>query len=256
MNLLISPKRAIELATYQSNSDFQLHGTCALAPFSSNLARAIKCEDGPDYSFLSIFGTENKFLYTIEKFRNEQAIQYERGIGYLYKQDNNIFLKRIQPLTHGPNSSDLLPCYNGPTDFFCKDGEYIIASSSHPKTYVELFADPHSILTSSDSFTPQPVSLQEDSFLARLSNSIQSLSFSSDYFINIIITCITKYTKQLILKTSKLDVKRLCCDDIQLNTNNNPLNRPGVIVFDGKDIKFFDGSHWKKLIWKIEDENS
>lgn len=256
MNLIISPKRAIELATYESNSDLKLHGTCALAAFNSKIALAIKCEDVTNHSFLNIFGTDSKFLYIVEKISNNNVVQYERGIGHLAFIDGNTFLKRIQPLSHGTSANDQIPCYNGPTDFFCKDGEYLIVSNSHPQSYIELFSDPHSILTCSDSFTPQPVVMSENSILARISNSIQSIPFSGEYFISLIIDCLTKYTKQIILKTSKLDLKRLCCDSLQLNINNKPLDRVGTINFDGKNLKYYDGEKWRTLIWKVEDENT
>jgi hypothetical protein len=94
------------------------------------------------------------------------------------------------------------------------------------------------------------VSLQENSFLARVKDDIVSLDTNSDEFINYIKDAISSYKNQLSLKTSKLSVKNLSTNNLQLNPSDSPLLKEGNLYYDAsaKTLKYYDGNNWNVLL--------
>jgi hypothetical protein len=237
MNLKTSNQLAIENFESIVNSyDLKLLGSPS--PYSNDIN-----------SFFSIFGDNVKFFYRVAKLKNNSVCKYEVGLGYL---ENNI-LKRFKPLYHGL-SSEPMPSTNGPQYFVAEQGETLIVTSHLPANLNELLCDSNSVVTSIAPHISHPLHIPNQSFLGRLDDNVQSIPFSELFshpeLIAAILQVITTYSKQLSLRTSKLDAKRLCTDSLQLNSNDKILDKKGTLGFDGKDLKFYDGEVWKILEWR------
>jgi hypothetical protein len=237
MNLKTSPQLAIEKFDSIVNSyDLKLLG----------------CPDNYQYSknsFSSVFGENVKFFYKAILLKKDSILKYEIGLAVL----ENGILKRIRPLYHGINT-DVSISYNGPQYFVAQNDESLIVTSHFPSNHNELLCEDNSVITSIAPHISHPVHLPNHSFLGRLDDNVQSIPFSELFnhpeLIAAILEVITTYSKQLSLRTSKLDAKRLCTDSLQLNANSNPIDKKGSLSFDGKNLKFFDGTVWKILEWR------
>lgn len=234
MNLKTSPQLAIENFDSIANSyDLKLLGC------PDNYQNSVN-------SFLSVFGENVKFFYKAIKLNKGSITKYEVGLAIL----ENGYLKRIRPLYHGIGT-DVSVSFNGPHYFVAQENETLVITSHFPSNHNELLCDDNSIITSIAPHVPHPVHIPNNSFLGRLDDNVQSIPFSELFshpeLIASILEVITTYSKQLSLRTSKLDAKRLCTDSLQLNINTNPIDKKGSLSFDGKDLKFFDGDVWKIL---------
>lgn len=206
----------------------------------------------------SLIGLNTNFFYSVECIPNKNSKKcsldgcvYERGIGYLYEQNSNFFLKRLIPIINQHSDGSSFHNTRGPERFKCCDEEStVVITSVVPPSYLEALAIPYSVLiTDKDPFIPTPIQVKPNSFLARLTDSIQNLSFDSEYFIDLIISIITKFSKQLKLKTSKLCVKRIETDIIDIKSSDNQKAVKGSLVYDNDSntLKFYDGTSWRTI---------
>jgi hypothetical protein len=250
MKIKTSKIPALELVINEDGSKYRLAGTKALAEYNEELARSIECgTTNKCHAFYRMF-KENSFFYVLELISNNTVIQHERGVGRVEKIDNKYYLERSIPICYGPNSSQVSACHNGPSSFWPAPNEYIIAYSTFPHSHQEALILPHSVLTSHESCCANMVSLQENSFLARVKDDIVSLDANSDEFVNYIKDAISSYKNQLSLKSSKLSVKNLSTNNLQLNPSNSPSLKEGNLYYDAaaKTLKYYDGEHWNVLL--------
>jgi hypothetical protein len=256
MNLKIAKIPTIELGCQcPKKADIKLLGISDLSKVNDSFRLALECKSITiDNLLSSVYDFDTKFFYVIEKVKdNVQSIR-ERGIGYLYKQDEDIYLKREQPICFNLNNdNNNYPCVNGPTDFIKDDEDtFILISSTVPPTYIENLYTSNCLITSSSPFYPQPIEIQPNSLVGRLQGDLQSLSLDDEDFVDSLIDCLSSFTKQLKLKTSKLDVKRLGTPLLQFTPTKNPQAKKGCLYYDEDTdlLKYFDGSRWRELTWK------
>lgn len=249
---------AIELISNSSNTDLELLGCQPLKQVSFPLKCAVEnnnitCE----HSFKQVFGSGVAFFYTLEQIRNEQVIRFERGIGSYYEQDNKSFLKRELPIATGSNNQDIVLCHGGCSTFECSDCDHIIAYSSYPQTYAECLSQKNSIITSIAPFVPSPLVIEPDCLIGRLDGDLTSIPLCSQSFLERIIELICSFTKQIILKTSKLDVKKLSTNMLQLNPHGKSAPKKGCLIYHETDdcLKYFDGSNWRTLMWQQDNDS-
>jgi hypothetical protein len=249
---------ATEVAQNCPNSpDLELVGTQSLenCDFFKESMRAGAIKE--EHLLRNAIGLNQNFYYSVQCLPNTRSCSidgcvYERGIGYLYEKDNRVFLKRSIPVMN--QYSDNTASVNNsstPRPFkCCNEQSTVIVSSITPPTYAEALAVPNSVLASSEGFLPAPVQLQQNSFLVRLFDNILSLSFDSEIFSDIIINTLAKFTKQIKLKTSKLCVKRIQSDMIDLNPSSSAKAVKGSLYYDETTdtIKFYNGTKWKSFV--------
>ena len=169
------------LKSNPSNVDLEVIKISSLKNCGSLLCDAIKSgQINTDNLFINVFGLNVNFLYVIEQVKNNKICNYERGIGYIYSQDNALFLKRLHSFLIGDNISKLLPNQNGtPYPFkFDDDSVTTLIYSSIPPTYLECLAPQHCVITSSESCLPQSVAFETNSLLVRFDNNIENVSFN------------------------------------------------------------------------------
>jgi hypothetical protein len=250
MKIKTSKIPALELVINEDGTNYRLAGTKALAELNAELARSIECGTTNEcHAFHRMFG-EDSFFYVLELISSNGVIQHERGVGKVNIVDDKYYLERTIPICYGPNSSNLSACHNGPSSFMPQTHEYIIAYSTFPNSHQEALILPNSVLTSHESCCAHMVSLQENSFLARIKDDIVSLDATSDEFVNYIKDAISSYKNQLSLKTSKLSVKNLSTNSLQLNPSDGSSSKEGSLYYDAKSktIKFYDGENWNDLL--------
>lgn len=119
------------------------------------------------------------FFYFLQQFKIsesiciDECIQHEKGVGYLEKSNNEIFLRRVTSFEYYDGQVKKIPDNNTFSTFYEKD--YIVLSSCVPENYVDSYILPHSILCSIEPNIPGPVHLEESTLLGRLDGRIQSI---------------------------------------------------------------------------------
>lgn len=255
-HLKTNKKTAIELLKNNPNSlDLELIGNKDLPRYSKNYEYS---ELSEDLLFKNVFGTHTNFIYVIQSVccSTNSVCLYERGVGYIYENNGSYFLKRTISFVRGKNHSDCSVNYsNTPLDFYCSsESKYTILTSSLPYTYLESLVVPNSVLCSSDMCLPQPVTIKENSFLVRFDERIESVEFEDDRLIDKITKIISKFTKQLKLKASKLSLKRVEPEIIDMVPTSNVKAKRGSLYYDESDnkLKLYDGQQWKTIAFTEE----
>lgn len=253
MKLKTSQVQAIERALpLKDSKDLELLGTEALC-ISPDYKRLIDSNriSSSQNSFLSIFGLDTKFFYSVT-FSCEQHGFTERGLGYIYENEGKFFLKRFRPFYLIENNS--VAPVNTPRPITCSalHDDYVVASSYAPSTFTEVLTEPHSIITNEQNHLPTSVVLQQNSLLGRHTDGVESIPIDTLVNEEMARKSVTEYSKNLSLKSSKVDVKRLSTQDLQLNPRSSAPERKGVLYYDDNDdcLKYYDGTAWRLLVWK------
>lgn len=247
-----SPITAMEaLSNCNEIQDLELIGTLPLRNHSKLLQQAIDSNTLNDqFTIKNVFGLNTNFFYIIESIKNEQVNFYERGIGYAYEVDSRVFLKRIAPLANGKNRLECLPVRDNVCfPFSCCGESKSVVYSSVPPTYIESLVVENSVLCSSLSCIPQPVHMSKNSFLVRFDDNIECAPLNDDRLIDKIVDLVSKFTKQLTLKTTKLVTKRAQFELLDLVPSNNPKAKKGSLYYDESTdtIKVYNGQSWKTV---------
>jgi hypothetical protein len=213
---------AIEaIKTCPNSEDLELIGTAPLEHYSEQLKFAIQAKEiNDDLKFSKVFGYNNNFFYIIEVVKNSKVDGYERGVGYIYKKDKKTYLKRIAPLYCGKNSVECAPSRDPCGRSFCSN-DNVLVYSSIPPTYLEALIVEHCVITSSETCLPQLTHLPQDSILARFDDNIEGVTFSDKRLVDKFTDLLSLFTKQIKLAASKLSVKRLETDILDLAPSND-----------------------------------
>lgn len=257
-HLKILPTVAIEVATnHPTNLDLQLVELDNLE--NCHLFKdMIRIGDINENTTLrKCIGLNTNFFYSIEcvpnkvKSRIEEGCLYERGVGYLYQEDDLVFLKRTLPIVNGYSDNSFTVNNLYPRPFrCCETDSTVVVTCVTPQTYFEALVVPHSfIMSSEDSFIPTPLQVKKNSFLARLEGCIQNISFIGEEFVNIVSDAVCKFSKHLKLKASKLTVKRLETSIIDIKPSNETKGIKGSLVYDAttNNLMFYNGEAWKTV---------
>lgn len=255
MNLKTVTQTAIETGCIDQDDNLYLCGVEGLQQVNEFLSLAVKNNNiNQNNTFKNVFGFDCKFFYIIEQMQNGEVIRYERGLGNLYENNDKIFLKR-NPMVAGKNSREL--CFDKTicTKFQCDNCSQLVVCSSYPPSYIECLVDKNSIITSIESFIPHSFVVEENSLVGRLDGDVKSISLKDKSFIDLVSDALCKYTKQLSLKTSKLDAKKISAPILQINPSAPPPAKEGCIYYDEseKALKFYDGTKWRTLIFKDDE---
>lgn len=254
-NLTIKAQTAIEaLGNSPDNIDLELIGIEPLKKVLPSLKAAVEANGINDSCrFVEVFGLDTNFFYIIESVHDNKVCGYERGIGCIYLKNDKYFLNRKRIFVYGNNSVECAVSRdNVPKSFACNCNTYIY--STIPPTYLESLAVDNSVLCSSMSSLPHPVGMVEDSLLARMSDKIESISFKDDRLVSKIINIIATFGKQLKLKTTKLSLKRVEPEVIDMVPTSNIKAKRGSLYYDESDnkLKLYDGEQWKVISFTEE----
>lgn len=256
MKLKISPNLILEKANPVPDTfDLHLVGIEALYPLFPDIER----NKDEINSFYQTYGTGHRFYYRLEKYCHNKIEDVEIGIGCLIKDNDIIFLRRLQPFifqhSGGPPESCLNPVYNFRV---CQGDDYIIARSHIPTTPPELLVDPHSLIVSQELGFPTTIAVKPHSIIARTDSNILSLKVSDlnslDGFSTATKEAICEYTKQLVLNTSQIYVKKIKTEQLQLMSTNMSTAKKGTLIYNDAEesLLFFNGDKWRKLVFHEE----
>jgi len=194
------------------------------------------------------------FYYCVQRINGDDGIDLtEIGVGTLIT--GGLELKRVRPMYTVDKSGKISPSYNGPYEFFkAEDTKYIVIKNHLPTNLSELLIQENSVLCSSDQeFVPVAVQLSNNTVLGRMSEGIEAISI--EMLRDMTIERIKEYTKQLILKSSQLDIKKIKTQQLILKPHSSPDAKAGTLFFDEihKELKMFTGEEWKTVAWKTEE---
>lgn len=254
MKLRTSKTPAIEKAKgVPFSPDMELLGTEALSELPEfKIAISNGDVSSAKNSFLSVYGTDCKFFYSIE-VKSDSIGFIERGLGYVEQHDGKFFLKRNRPFYYIENGNAV--SLTKPRPIAADDSVVVIAASYAPTTYLELLTDANALITSTSPHLPTSVVVDNHSLLGRLDGDIESLKISDivneGHISELALNAIKQHTKNLILKSSKVDVKRLTTNDLQLHPQKSAPERKGVLYYDQEEdaLKYYDGTKWRVIAW-------
>lgn len=251
LNLKIPTTPAIELVDSSNQEEYNLNllGVQALAEKNTAIEANLNnnqlcCEKN---SFKNVFNETDTFFYAVELFSAFTGLKL-REVGIGKYRDNTIY--RITPMYTVNSEGQVGQCANGLNLFYTNDpAEYVYVSTYMPKSYHELLIQENSLIVSSDKqLIPKVIYIEENSTIGRIGADIESISFSS--ISSLVFDYIKSYAKQLVLKCSRLDVKKVKTSNIIIDATPSGDEKGGSIFFDSKskELKFFNGSKWKKLL--------
>lgn len=258
---MTKPSQAIELISNIENSDDLL--LCGIEGIQN---ASIEFSSAHYYKYITdknsvenVFGLgpENTFFYSLLCFRNNSVVRHESGAGYAYKVDDKVCFHRSTPIYYGKDISDKRLVQTDNIRFECFYDCVSVLISSVPQDYALSFHDKNCILVSKDKFIPVATQLLENSFLARVDdNDVSGVSFDSKEFSNIVGEALVKYSKQLSLKSSKLNVNKLSVKQLQLDSSSDLNVKKGTFIYDETTdtVKFYNGEKWRTLQWVDEEK--
>lgn len=252
MKLKTSNLTAIEKGKPDPNSfDIELLGTESLSDIDDyKVAIKVGSISSSTNSFISIFGTGVKLFYNIEHVCEVNGFT-ERGIGYIEQRDSKFYLKRSKPFFIIQDKTFLSVDRIRP--IVCDNKtSHLIITSYVPTSVNEVLTDTNSVITSQIPHIPTSIVVDEYSVLGRTDSELTSIPMDSLVDEEKSRKSVTEYTKTLSLKSSKVDVKRLATQDLQLNPRSSAPERKGVLYYDENDdcLKYYDGTSWRLLVWK------
>lgn len=260
MKLKTSPVFAIEGATQESNSsDLKLLGSEYVANLGSDWSISVKNGEfkSENHSFFVVYGLDCKFFYIAKIYDPKKVRSYEVGLGYLYEKDGNFFLNRFRPLYFSEGEELPSPVYFKPRPLITSSPELLIVSTYVPQSYIEVLTDDNSIITSVAPHVPSSVVVNKDSLVGRLGDNIESINIKdlckNPVFSQTVVDSLKDYTKQLLLKSSKITAKQINVDYLSLNlTNSKPPEKDGHIYFDKESgtIRYYYDNNWNIILSK------
>lgn len=230
MTLKINPTLIVEKAVDINDNNLLLSG-----PYLNN------------QSFSSIYEDDDQLFYHASLIVDGKEHLQEIGLGTfkkghvhrdkpLYQIDCNKNFKKVTRFTN-------FNCSNN-------DKEYILIKSHIPSTVQEVLYEPNTIVTCDVPHIMSPLTIQQNSFLARLNGDLVSVS------LNYIANVLSGIKKAIKLSCSLLEVIKIRTTYLQLKSASKNKNPKGTIIYDGQDdcIKYYNGSEWRTLVWR-EDAN-
>jgi len=258
-HLTINQTTAIQPLAHceEINTDLQVLDIKHLSGCTDQLAAAIKSGGITEQSsFINVFGPNKNFYYCLEQFNNGVKSYYERGIAQVYTKNDKVYFKRICVLYYMFGANQIIQNATGqPQSIKCNHTPCnTYAYSCIPPTYYECLAPENAVLTSSDSFVPNPIPVKQNSFLLRFDEQIENVDLDDKRLIPYIVKLISNFTKQLKLSTSKLTTKRTETELLDLKPTVNPKPKVGSIYYDkdNDQVKVYTSNGWRTLSY-LED---
>jgi hypothetical protein len=210
-----------------------------------------------DNTFLKNFGLECSFLYSAALYATSSYCRLQEvGVGHLEIEGSTVFLCRDVPYYY-VSDGELISSYNSFLDLqFDNKSEKLLLTNYSPQGLHELLVADNCLITSTDSYEPAVIQMQENSFLVRLDKGIESAKVedlsNKDGIKNWIKDTICNYTKQIVLKTSKLDAKTIGVSHLILKPTKKPLAKKGELYYDESldRLKFYDGKQWRTISYE------
>jgi len=254
MKLRTTKSLIIELGQPSTNHRLILNGNELLKEVVGGVDLS---ETNIDNTFLKNFGIDCSFLYSAALYATSTYCRLQEvGVGHLEIEGSTVFLCRDVPYYY-VSDGELISSYNSFLDLqFDNKNEKLLLTNYSPQGLHELLVADNCLITSTSAYEPAVVQMQENSFLVRLDNGIESLTVDAlskkDNVKDWIKNTICEYTKQIVLKTSRLDVKTIGISHLILKPTKKPLAKKGELYYDDSldRLKFYDGKKWRLISYE------
>jgi len=236
------------------NFDIELLGSSPLYSANNLFKQAVDSKqiNLDECLFSQYYDNDDKFLYLIQRSDSNGNVSLsEVGMGKL--SSDLKFINRINPF-YIIKDGKYIPSLNGPVEFLEKSyNSHLIVRNYYPANLAELFVQDYSIIASNDQeFLPVPVQIEPNSLLGRAEEEIKSISLDS--ILESTRESIQSYTKQLILKSSQINVRKVKTKQLLLEPHNKPDEKAGTLYYNQEDdsLSFFNGKEWKEVVMKSD----
>lgn len=250
-------KQAIEVGTVLSDGTVELLGVEKLGCINHTYACALKGGGiTPECCLPCIFSVKDCFFYALEHIRDGKTLSYERGVGCLFKKNDVYFLERKTPLFIGENASNLSPCSGTKPAFSCKEGDHFIVYSTVPVIYAENLLGADYLISSVSPFKPHSFQVTGGTLVGNMGEGIGAFGKDSPKLSEFLAETLSRFTKQLTLKTSKLCAKVIALSTILLKKTSKTGIKEGGLIVDEADgrLKYYDGTKWKVIEWSDDED--
>jgi hypothetical protein len=252
------PSAIESVKTIENSTDLLLCGFEDIHKASLEIASAHYYGYIDDANLISsVFGLgeENQFLYTIVSFKDNNVVRYELGVGYAYQFEDQIRFCRKMPIMEGKNF-DFKHTISSISNYYAPKNSFTIITASPAENYSHHFYDKNYILKSLAPFYPVGMLVKPHSLVGRLDGDLSNISLDDDSLTDYVVDMLCRYSKQLNLKTSKLNANKLAIKQLQLEPSSGNAAKKGTFIYDEETdtIKFFNGEKWRTLKWVDEEK--
>jgi hypothetical protein len=237
----------------------KLIGTEALADADIIFSESIKSNKIGSYncSFSVCYGCGCEFLYKIDQLKDGKTLRGEVGRGYIEKDNDEYFLIRLNPFYILDEHQNVTEPLGRILDFPPEENSFILVSNYISNNPQELLLEDGCVLTSIAPHVLHPVQLTKDTILGRTDfGSVKALKLSNlwniEAFAESVVKSMLSYAKQLVFKTTQLEVKKLKTSQIILRPSAKAVEQAGTVFLDedsGK-LKIYDGSSWRTFVYE------
>lgn len=236
------------------NYNIELLGTEKLAEISNVAKSGIENNliDLKTSKFADNYTEDESFFYIVQKWSISKSLPLfsEVGVGKLISK--GLELHRIRPLYTINDQGRSMPISNGPTEFLTDDEDtFLLVKNYIPTNLGELLIQNHSVIASGPvDYMPMAVGVETNSILGRLDGNMQSIKLDSVK--EMALDYIQSHTKQLILKSSQINAKKIKVKNILLEAHDSPDAKRGTFYYNNTvdALQFFDGKIWRTIQWR------
>jgi hypothetical protein len=237
----------------------KLFGTEALADADIVISESIRSNQigSHNCSFSVCYGCGCEFLYKIDQLQGGKTLRAEVGRGYIEKDGDAYYLIRLNPYYIIDPLQNVTDSFGLLIDFPQEENSVILVTNYISSNPQELLFEDGCVLTSIAPHVLHPVHLTKDTILGRTDfGSLKALKLSNlwniEAFTESVIKSILSYAKQLVFKTTQIDVKKLKATQITLKPSGKAVEQAGTIFLDEESgkLKIYDGSAWRTFAYE------
>lgn len=263
MGLKTVTKLVIEKGEQVSGTNkIKLLGTEALIDADTVLSDGIKSKriTNEKCCFSACYGCGCEFLYKVDLIQSGKTIMGEIGHGYVEHdhENNEHFLVRMNPFYVLDETQNISDPAGTILEFPQLENSHLVVSNYVSNNPQEILCEDGCVLTSIAPHVMHPVQLTKDTLLGRIGfDSVKALKFSQlwsvESFAESVVKALVSYAKQLVFKTTQIDVKKLKTTQIVFKPSKKAIEQLGTIYLDedSGSLKIYDGTSWRTL--KYED---
>jgi len=211
----------------------------------------------------TVIGMDTRFYYQIKEYYQGILASWERGVGYLEKENELACLIRETPVKYWAGGDTEPGFYRpGSKGRKYKRDSILVVESVSPKEFREATAAPYSVVATMEPQRLTPVQLEENTLLGRKDDIIQAIDreeLVEMYDLeNLSIDSLTKTQKQLPLKARRVDLIRkdsvisapvLRATPDNYDEDTKPPAQQGMIIYNTEKscLQFYNGEKWVTL---------
>jgi hypothetical protein len=240
----------------------KLIGAEALIDADTVLSDSIKSKQVTNNKccFSACYGCGCEFLYRIDQIQGGKTLTGEIGRGYIeHDQDSDQhFLVRMQPFYVLDETQNIIDPAGTILDFLPLENSHLVVSNYISNNPQEILCEDGCVLTSIAPHVMHPVQLTKDTILGRIGfDGVKALKLSQlwniESFTESVVKSLLSYAKQLVFKTTQIDVKKLKTTQIIFRPSKKATEQAGTMYLDEESgtLKIYNGASWRTL--KYED---